>query len=144
LIHVPGHTTDSIGVFLPDRGIFIAGDTVMDLPFVWFGDSLEEIRSLERIRRLRPRMIIQGHGRPCDAARLAGDIRYLERVREKVRGAQRAGTAKETLLETPLERVLPRARCRSLPERYREFHRLNLEKIWNELSASRGAGRRRG
>ena len=52
LIHVPGHTPDSIGVFLPDRRIFIAGDSVMDLPFIPFGDSREEIRSLRRIRRL--------------------------------------------------------------------------------------------
>ena len=134
LIHVPGHTPDSVGVFLPDRRIFIAGDTVMDLPFVWFGDSLDELRSLRRIHRLGPRTVIQGHGKPCSTARVAGDIHYLERVREKTREAQRAGLSKDEFLKTPLEQVLPRARCRTLPPRYREFHSLNLQKVWNEMA----------
>ena len=137
LIHVPGHTPDSIGVFLPDRRIFIAGDTVMDLPFVLFGDSLEEIRSLRRIQRLRPRMILQGHGRPCSGTRLAGDIQYLQRVREEAREARRAGLSKEEFLETPLERVLPSRRCRALAKGYSEAHHGNLWKIWNEASGAR-------
>lgn len=137
LLHVPGHTPDSIGVFLPDRRIFIGGDTVMELPFVWFGDSLVEIRSFERIQRLRPRLIIQGHGRPCSGARLEGDIRYLRHLRELAREAQRAGLPKESFLETPLEQVLSRARCRALPKGYGEAHHLNLEKIWNEMAAAK-------
>lgn len=136
LIHVPGHTPDSIGVFLPERRIFVAGDTVMDLPFVWFGDSLEEIRSLRRIQRLRPRVILQGHGRSCRGSRLAGDIRYLQRVREAAREARRAKLTREKFLETPLERLLSPARCRALPKGYGEAHRGNLQKIWNEMSAS--------
>ncbi|MGP8075460.1 MAG: MBL fold metallo-hydrolase [Thermoplasmata archaeon] len=137
LIHVPGHTTDSIGVFLPDSRIFIAGDTVMDLPFILFGDSREEIRSLRRIQRLRPRMILQGHGPPCNGARLDGDVRYLERLWEKAREARRAGLTRKQFLETPLERVLPNRRCQALVEGYREAHRNNLWKIWNEMSSAR-------
>jgi cyclase len=132
LIHVPGHTPDSIGVFLPDRRIFAAGDTVMALPFVWFGDSNEEIRSLQRIQRLRPRIILQGHGPPCSASRLAGDIRYLQRVQEEARKAHRANVSKEAFWHTPLERFLPPARCRALPKGYVEAHQANLAKVWDE------------
>jgi cyclase len=137
LIHLPGHTVDSVGVFLPGRRVFVGGDTVMDLPFIWFGDSLEEIRTWRRILRLRPKMILQGHGPPCGSPRLAGDIRYLEHVREKAREARRAGYPKEKFLETPLERVLPSARVESLPKGYFGAHKANLEKVWNELAASR-------
>jgi len=134
LLHLPGHTPDSIGVFLPDRRIFIAGDTVMDIPFILFGNSLEEIRSLHRVQRLRPRMILQGHGPPCSSARLASDIRYLQRVRDEARKARRAGLPKETFLETPVERVLSPGRCRTLPEGCIHAHRGNLEKVWTESS----------
>ncbi len=137
LLHVPGHTSDSIGVFLPDRRIFIAGDTVMDLPFVIFGDSLEEIRSLRRIQGLRPRMILQGHGPPCRGSRLAGDIRYLRRIRAQARVARRTGISREKFVETPLEDVLPPARYRALPKGYGAAHRGNLGKVWDELGRSR-------
>jgi cyclase len=137
LVHVPGHTPDSIGVFLPDRRIFIAGDTVMELPFVYFGDSLEEIRSLRRIQRLRPKIILQGHGRPCSGSRLSGDIRYLQRIREQAGKARRAKLSRKEFRETPLEAVLPPARCRALPKGYAEAHRGNLEKVWNEMSPPR-------
>lgn len=137
LLHVPGHTSDSIGAFLPDRRIFIAGDAVMDLPFIIFGDSLEEIHSLRRIQRLRPRMVLQGHGPPCPGSRLARDIGYLQRVREEARAAHRANIPREKFLETPLERVLPPARCRALPTGYGAAHRGNLGKIWDEMAISR-------
>jgi glyoxylase-like metal-dependent hydrolase (beta-lactamase superfamily II) len=136
LIHVTGHTADSIGVFLPDRRLFVAGDAVTDLPFVRFGESLEAIRSLRRIQRLRPKTILQGHGRPCTGARLAGDIRHLQAVREKARAARRAGLSRQKFLETPLGRVLPGARVRSLAKGYAAAHRGNLEKIWNETTTS--------
>ena len=137
LLHLPGHTPDSVGVFLPDRRLFIAGDAVMDLPFIIFGDSLEEIQSLRRIQRLRPRIILQGHGPPCPGSRLAGDIRYLQRVREAARAARREKISREAFLETPLERVLPPARCRALPPGYAAAHRGNLGKIWDEMAVAR-------
>ena len=137
LLHLPGHTPDSIGVFLPDRRIFIAGDTVMDIPFIIFGNSFEEIRSLHRVQRLRPRLILQGHGGPCSVARVGSDIRYLLRVRDEARKARRAGISKEEFLKTPLERVLAPGRCRTLPEGCINAHRGNLEKIWTEVSSPR-------
>ncbi len=137
LLHVPGHTPDSVGAFLPEPRIFIAGDTVMMLPFVRFGDSGQEIRSLERIQRLRPRTILQGHGPPCTAARLSGDIRYLRRVQEEASEAHRVGTSRESFSQLPLERFLPPARCRTTPKDYEAAHRSNLAKVWDETLAAR-------
>ena len=109
----------------------------MDLPFILFGDSREEIRSLRRFRRLRPRMILQGHGPPCSGVRLDGDVRYLERLWEMGREARLAGLTQEQFMETPLERVLPARRCQALVKGHREAHRNNLWKIWNEMSSAR-------
>ena len=38
LYHMPGHTPDSIVAYLPELKILFAGDTVMDLPYIWHGD----------------------------------------------------------------------------------------------------------
>ncbi|MGA3022926.1 MAG: MBL fold metallo-hydrolase [Thermoplasmata archaeon] len=137
LIHVPGHTPDSVGVFLPDRRVFVAGDAVMALPFVWFGSSLESIRSLRRIRRLRPRMIVQGHGPPCSSDRLEADIRYLEKLRKAVVTARRSGIPRKKALEMPLEDFLPPSRVRALGEPWKQIHNANLQRVWIETAKGR-------
>ncbi len=137
LMHMPGHTPDSIGVYWPDRRIFVAGDAVMDLPFVWFGDSRKALQSLERIQALRPRLIVQGHGPPCSSGRLAIDIRYLHRLRATAREARLAGTAKKSFLESPLDEYLPRARAAELGDAYLDVHKGNLEKVWSEFAGVR-------
>jgi cyclase len=137
LIHIPGHTPDSIGVFLPERSVFIAGDAVMMLPFVWFGDSLDSIRSLRLIKGLRPRTIVQGHGPPCSSSRLETDIRYLEKIRKAVREARLSGVSRKKTLEMPLDDFLPASRLRVLGNPWRGAHRANLERVWNETSKGR-------
>ncbi len=137
LIHLPGHTPDSVGVFLPERRIFVAGDAVMELPFVLFGNSLDSIRSLRLIQHLRPRMILQGHGPPCSSDRLKMDIRYLEKVRRIARSLHASGVARKTFLAMPLEDFLPSSRARALGDSWGEAHRGNLERIWNEVARAR-------
>jgi cyclase len=134
LLHLPGHTADSIGVFLPERRIFVGGDTIMALPVIWFGDSLQELRTYREIERLGARTILQGHGGPCSGSRVTEDIRYLERLHEEARTARDAGLTKEQFLDTPWERMLPPERVMTLPSGYAEAHRANLGKVWNETA----------
>jgi len=134
LIHLPGHTPDSIGVFLPRRRILVAGDAVMELPFVWFGDSRDSIRSFRLIERLRPRMILQGHGPTCSSDRLATDIRYLEKVRSSAREARHSGMTRKQFIEAPLEKFLPTSRARELGEGWLGAHQLNLQRVWTEVA----------
>lgn len=137
LIPLPGHTRDSIGVYLPDRRILVAGDAVMDLPFVWFGDSGQAIQSLREVQRLRPRLILQGHGPPCSYERVASDVRYLERIRAAVKVARKHGETRRGFVKTPMEKFLSSSRGRALGDSWRGLHELNLWKVWTE------AGRRR-
>lgn len=134
LVHVPGHTSDSIGVHWPARRIFVAGDAVMDLPFVGFGDSGDAVRSLKRIQSLRPRLIVQGHGPPCRPSRLSTDLRYLEEVRRSARDARRSGVLRRTFLQEPLDAYLPPSRAAELGAYYGQLHQGNLEKAWNEFA----------
>lgn len=137
LIPLPGHTLDSIGVYLPDRRILVAGDAVMDLPFVWFGDSRKAIRSLREVRRLRPRLILQGHGRPCSYERLDSDIRYLERIRKAVGVAMDNGVRRADFVKTPMEKFLSRSRGHELGESWHSLHEWNLQKVWIEARRAR-------
>jgi cyclase len=134
LIHIPGHTPDSIGVHLPERGVFIAGDAVMDLPFVVFGSTLQSVASLRRIQRLRPKLVIQGHGAPCTSSHLSQDVDYLLSIRRAAQAARRAGVRRPEFLKSPLSEFLTPSRVRSLPERYAEFHQGNLLKVWSETA----------
>jgi cyclase len=133
LIHLPGHTPDSIGVYLPDRRILVAGDAVMDLPFVWFGSSLDAIASLREIRRLRPRVILQGHGPPCSYERVDVDIGYLEKARIAAHESQARGVARKNFVKTPKEQFLSPSRARDLGDSWNPLHELNLWKVWSEL-----------
>jgi cyclase len=136
LLSIPGHTTDSVGVYLPESRVFIAGDAIMELPFVWFGDSLGTIRSLRRVQRLAPRLIIQGHGEPCRSARLARDIRYLQEVRRAAVRARASGESWRKFCERPLEVFLPKSVCNELPTGYRDLHKWNLVRAWRELRST--------
>ena len=64
--HTPGHSPDSVSLFVVDGGLLFTGDSVLgrgtsviDPPH---GDLAPYLRSLARMRDLRPRTIYPGHG----------------------------------------------------------------------------------
>lgn len=130
LIRLPGHTRDSIGVYLPERRILVAGDAVMELPFVWFGNAEDELRSLRQIRRLRPRIILQGHGRPCSYHRVEVDIRYLQKILSAASKAQANGIPRREFVKLPKEDFLPPSRARELGDSWNSLHTGNLWRVW--------------
>jgi cyclase len=136
-IPLPGHTLDSIGVYVPSRRVLIAGDAVMDLPFVWFGDSRKAIRSLREVQGLRPRLILQGHGPPCSYERVASDIRYLERIRKAAAKAKADGVPRRDFVNMPMEGFLTPSRGRELGESWHSIHVGNLWKVWIEAGRAR-------
>ncbi len=62
LFHTPGHTPDCLSVYVADDKVLIAGDTVMPVPYFVAGDYAQMRASLEQIKALKPRFIVQGHG----------------------------------------------------------------------------------
>jgi glyoxylase-like metal-dependent hydrolase (beta-lactamase superfamily II) len=82
-LHTPGHTPDSVLGYLEDDRIAIAGDTVMEIPFIPYGDSRALKDSLMRLRPVIGGMkIIQGHGGICSGDKLNGDVAYIEVQRD--------------------------------------------------------------
>jgi glyoxylase-like metal-dependent hydrolase (beta-lactamase superfamily II) len=87
LLHFKGgHTPGDGVVWLPNEGILFSGDLVFVdrllgvLPFSNASDWLDSFAEMER---LRPRIIVPGHGAVCDLPKAQRDTRdYLQRLTE--------------------------------------------------------------
>lgn len=64
VVHTPGHSDDHL-CFLADRVLF-TGDHIMGGSSVMVEDLAPYLRSLERVRDLRPTMLYPGHGEVMD------------------------------------------------------------------------------
>jgi glyoxylase-like metal-dependent hydrolase (beta-lactamase superfamily II) len=139
-LHTPGHTPDSIVGQLKDEGVVIAGDTVMELPFLWYGDSLTLKDSLERLRPIVSGMkIIQGHGGLSGSEKLDRDIAYIESAKRLAADCIRSGkTLEEASVEIPLDRCLPNHRLEQMPKAYNDIHLNNVEKLYREMAVGTG------
>jgi cyclase len=89
LVHLPGHTNDSIGVFVEGAKILFAGDAVLPVPYIVWGDPEATIRSFGTVRALRPDSVVQGHGQLLLRGELAEEIEssthYLRCINDRVR-----------------------------------------------------------
>lgn len=139
-LHTPGHAPDSIVGHLKDEGIIVAGDTVMELPYLSYGDSRTLKDSLERLRPIVSGMkIIQGHGGTCGSEKLDWDVAYIESAKRLAADCIKSGkTLKETSLEISLDRCLPNHRLERMPKAYDDVHLENLDKLYKEIAAGTG------
>lgn len=70
ILHLPGHTADSIGLFLPETGQLMCGDAAMNAVIsvarhtIWIDDAAEFGRSWDKMLALKPSRIFPSHGTP--------------------------------------------------------------------------------
>jgi hydroxyacylglutathione hydrolase len=63
ILSIPGHTTGSIGVLTKEGDLF-CGDLMYNLPgFGYIDDAIEHQKSIDRVKKLQPRLIYPGHGK---------------------------------------------------------------------------------
>jgi|YNPNPStandDraft_1061719.scaffolds.fasta_scaffold01035_4 cyclase len=107
LLHTPGHTADSISIFIEDEKVLIAGDTVMPVPYIVGGDGAQLQASLRRVQSLAPSFIIQGHGdvllRGEIEETLESSIAYLETITQRVRELVERGEPAKKLRAIDIE-----------------------------------------
>jgi cyclase len=99
------HTTNDVLAWLPEDGVLFAGDLVFNggTPFVLMGSVSGSLTALDRIRALRPRVIVPGHGEVCDLDVLAGIESYLRFVQARAAdGRAKAQSPLEAARETDL------------------------------------------
>ncbi len=107
LVHLPGHSSDLIGVYARDDKILFASDAVMPVPHIVDDDLPSMLESLRRIKAMSLEMIVQGHGeivlRGEIAEALNSNIKYLETLQARVARLVAAGKDRASLSEITLE-----------------------------------------
>ena len=62
VLHTPGHTEDSICLFLKEENSVFSGDTILGGSSGEFIDYSHYIKSLERLKELGAERVYPGHG----------------------------------------------------------------------------------
>lgn len=135
---LPGHTLDGIGVYIEGDKILFAGDAVMPLPYIFWGDRVMLQDTLRAIKEMHLENIVQGHGEvllkgEVDETLDAG-IAYLDCIYEKVKAKLATRTSKERLLnEITIESCgfSPIA----LDGLVKQLHRSNLLRVYQTLTS---------
>lgn len=84
IVHLPGHTADSIGLFLTETGALFCGDAAMNAVIsvarhtIWIDDAAAFGASWDKMLALRPACIYPSHGTPFPPQDLVKYRHYLD------------------------------------------------------------------
>ncbi len=138
LMPLLGHSQDGIGVYVEGEKILFAGDAVMPLPYIFWGDRVTLQDTLRTIKEMNLENIVQGHGEVLLKGEinetLDASIAYLDCIFEKVKAKLATRTSKERLInEITLESCgfSPIA----LDGLVKQLHRSNLLRVYQTLTA---------
>ena len=137
VLHLDGHTSASLGVYLPAERVLFAGDNIIrqEPPVMSQANSRAWLRTLQRIQALEVEQIVPGEGEMCTKADIEAINAYITEMRQQVtelfqRGASRRETVDKVSLPdffTPLDDNSAR-----LKRRRRE----NIERVYTEVRTS--------
>jgi len=141
LRHSPGHTDDGITVLVKNERILFAGDTVMPLPYIVWGDREELMRSMQALRAMPLENIIQGHGevllRGEIEEALTGGVNYLDNLYHQVLKKVEAKASAAELAKITIDKC--GASPIALDGVARQLHQANVQHVYRLL---KGSGRR--
>ena len=132
LIHTPGHSEDSLVVFLAGARLLFAGDALeWPLPNFAQRDGKDVwIHTLRQLKQLPVDLIVPSHGPAMGRAIIDANERYISGVYEAVGAAKAAGAGRNDL-NLPASAFLGDDVV--LDDVYAEAHRGNLVWAWDEV-----------
>jgi len=132
LIHTPGHSEDSLVVFLTSARILLAGDTVeWPLPNLAQRDGMGAwVKTLRQLKQLPVDLIVPSHGPALGKSVIDANERYISALSAAVSEAKRGGAGRNDL-DLPREQFL--ADDVELDRVYEQVHRENLIWTWDEV-----------
>ncbi len=144
LMHTPGHTQDSVSVYIKEDKVLFAGDLVMPVPYIVNGDRFAMRDSLRRIADLPLDNVVQGHGdvllRGEIPEVIESSIRYLDIIEKEVRRRVERRQPKSSLRRLHIEKCnKSRIPLDGLAE---ELHQANLTYLYDLLAGTRSRVRR--
>ena len=84
ILHTRGHSPDSCSIHFPAEKIIIVGDLVINsldekyaLPYFYWDNIFDMIKSLEMILHLKIEKIVPGHGKVTSKEKIKTDLEYL-------------------------------------------------------------------
>lgn len=132
LLHTPGHSEDSIVLWIDELAILFAGDTV-EWPFPSFAqrDACDlYLRTLRQLNQLPVNLIVPGHGPVMGKEIIDHNQRYIEDVYDVVRTAKDSRIPRAEL-HLPVEEFAPKGV--EIDDTYRQVHRENVEWAFDEV-----------
>ena len=132
LIHTPGHSEDSLVVFLASGRILFGGDTVeWPLPNLAQRDGMQTwVGTLRQLKQLPVDVIVPSHGPAMGKSLIDANERYVGGLRDAVSAAKLKGAGRNDL-DLPMEQFL--ADDVELDDVYAQVHRENLIWTWDEV-----------
>jgi glyoxylase-like metal-dependent hydrolase (beta-lactamase superfamily II) len=132
LIHTPGHSEDSLVVFLASARMLFGGDTVeWPLPNLAQRDGMDAwVNTLRQLKQLPADLIVPSHGPAMGKSLLDANERYIAALRTAVSEAKLQGAGRNDL-DLPLEQFLTDGV--QLDSVYAQVHRENLVWTWDEV-----------
>jgi glyoxylase-like metal-dependent hydrolase (beta-lactamase superfamily II) len=107
LFHSPGHTPDSIAVYVVEDKVLFAADTMLPVPTIFDGDLNTLVNSLQRLKELPIDSMVQGHGevilRGEVPDRIDQAIDYLQQISQLVDETIAEDRPRESLLQSDVE-----------------------------------------
>jgi cyclase len=137
LIHSPGHTQDSMMVYVEEDRVLFAADTVMPVPSIVDGDVDTLRASLQKVVELPVENMVQGHGEVIlrgevkDVVQLSLD--YLDAVEALVDKTVKSGKSREALKRVNIESCgISRVPLNGLVQ---EIHVANLLALYDQTTS---------
>ena len=138
LIHLPGHTTGQIAVFVPEeRVVFTADNITYNLrPVLAEADALSWLESLAIIEKLEVDYIVPGHGEICDKDYIKEQAKYIQDCLDAVKQAIRLGwTKEEAMCRVSLPTYIPLEK--DLEKIELQLMRMAISRIYDALSGQK-------
>jgi glyoxylase-like metal-dependent hydrolase (beta-lactamase superfamily II) len=143
LIHVPGHTQDSVMVYVEDDRVLFAADTVMPVPSIVDGEVDTLRASLRKVTDLPIENMVQGHGEVILRGEVQGVVdvslayldavealatRAVERDKGKVRGEGWESLQRNSIESCGLSRI-------PLNGLVQQIHVANLSALYDRMAS---------
>lgn len=137
LIHVPGHTEDSVMVYVEEDRVLFAADTVMPVPSIVDGDMDTFRASLRKVAELPIENLVQGHGEVILRGEVQDVVRaslaYLDAIEVLVAKTIKSGKGKKALQRVGIESCgLSRIPLSGLVQ---QIHVANLLSLYDRMAS---------
>jgi cyclase len=132
LVHTPGHSEDSIVVYLDAARVLLAGD-ILEWPLPTFAQRDAQpawIKTLRQLKQLPAEVVVPAHGPAMGKELIDANERYISGVYAAVAEQKTRGVTRDAV-DVPAASVLPPGV--ELDTVYAKAHQENLEWAYDEL-----------